>query len=273
MRRMLFSRLLIVLVVGVAVLGLIPPDAQDTSVFGKYRGFLLPRGDGQTTVVASANAAESKAEPAAEPQKKDDGKPQFIFDERKLGEDSAPLKLKLFSSMTCVHCAHFATQSLPALQEKYVKTGKMQIIFFDFPLEERAMVASLISKCLPDDRYFAFVSALYAAQMKWMMSHNLQEALEPYARMAGLPKDKMIACATNAEALNKMMAKRQEYISKYQVNATPMLILETSERIRTISGAPSDEKEFENMLNAMIAEASMREKLSENARPAVTGAP
>ena len=63
MRRMLFSRLLIVLVVGVAALGLIPPDAQDTSVFGKYRGFLFPRGDGQTTVVASANALKAKPNP------------------------------------------------------------------------------------------------------------------------------------------------------------------------------------------------------------------
>lgn len=255
---MLFSRLLIVLVLGAAVLGFLPPDAQDESFIGKYRGFLLPRDNARATVVSSANAAEPEARSETAPQKKADDKPQFIFEERKLGKDSAPLKLKLFSSMTCVHCAHFAVQSLPSLREKYVDTGKMQIIFFDFPLEERAMVASMISKCLPDDRYFAFMSALYAAQMKWMMSHNLQEALEPYARMAGLTKEKMIACATNAEALNKMTAKRQEYIAKYQVNATPMLILETSERIRTVSGAPSDEKKFGQMLDDMLEEAGVK---------------
>lgn len=265
MYRMIISRLLLVLILAVAFVGFVPPQEGDTSLLGKIQGFLLPSKENGTIVPAANASQEAKKEEnvAVQNQAPSAREPVFHFNERKQGSDFAPLKLKLFSSLTCVHCAHFATGMLPALDEKYVQTGKMQIIYFDFPLEERAMVASLISKCLPDDRYFPFMNALYEAQMKWMMSHNLQNALEPYARMAGLSKEKMIACATNAEALKKLNNQKQIYASKYQINATPMLILETKERIKTISGAPSDKEEFFSILDSLLQETGGKENPSE----------
>ena len=52
-----------------------------------------------------------------------------------LGANNAPVKIKIFSSLTCPHCANFHMKIVPEINEKYVESGKVQLIFIDFPLE------------------------------------------------------------------------------------------------------------------------------------------
>ena len=49
-----------------------------------------------------------------------------------LGEDKAKVKIKIFSSFTCPHCASFHFNIVPQIKKKYVDTGKVQLIFIDF---------------------------------------------------------------------------------------------------------------------------------------------
>ena len=50
-----------------------------------------------------------------------------------LGPDKAPVKIKIFSSLTCPHCANFHNNVVPEIKKEYIKTGKVQLIFIDFP--------------------------------------------------------------------------------------------------------------------------------------------
>jgi len=51
-----------------------------------------------------------------------------------LGNNQAPIKIKIFSSLTCPHCANFHIKVVPVLKREYIDSGKAQIIFIDFPL-------------------------------------------------------------------------------------------------------------------------------------------
>ena len=61
-----------------------------------------------------------------------------------IGSDNAPVKIKIFSSLTCPHCADFHTKIVPELKKNYVETGKVQLIFVDFPLDQAALNASIL---------------------------------------------------------------------------------------------------------------------------------
>jgi len=50
-----------------------------------------------------------------------------------LGQNQAPIKIKVFSSFTCPHCAVFHINVVPEINKAYVEAGKVQLIFVDFP--------------------------------------------------------------------------------------------------------------------------------------------
>ena len=65
-----------------------------------------------------------------------------------LGSDKAIVKIKVFSSLTCPHCANFHINIVPEIKKKFVESGKVQLIFIDFPLDQAAFDASKLLHCL-----------------------------------------------------------------------------------------------------------------------------
>lgn len=65
-----------------------------------------------------------------------------------IGSDDAPIKIKIFSSLTCPHCANFHIKVIPEIEKNYVKSGKVQLILIDFPLDQVAFNASKLLHCL-----------------------------------------------------------------------------------------------------------------------------
>ena len=65
-----------------------------------------------------------------------------------IGSYDAMVKIKVFSSLTCPHCANFHIKVIPEIKKKYVESGKVQIILIDFPLDQAAFNASKLLHCL-----------------------------------------------------------------------------------------------------------------------------
>lgn len=183
-------------------------------------------------------AATQPAEPAADETPADPDAPVFDFSEKVIGHANAPLKISIFTSLTCPHCSAVHTQLLPYLEKTYVADNTARIVLADFPIDTRAVTASLISRCLTGENYFAFMGTLFENQMKWAVANDLQEALLPYAKLAGLSEAKMTACATDEQALKELTRQRNLAIMQYKVRATPTLIFQLGNQKETIEGAP-----------------------------------
>jgi len=55
-------------------------------------------------------------------------------DDPSLGDPNAPVTIVEFSDFQCPYCARFFANTLGLLKDKYVKTGKVRLVYRDFPL-------------------------------------------------------------------------------------------------------------------------------------------
>ncbi|MCQ2965161.1 MAG: DsbA family protein [Alphaproteobacteria bacterium] len=165
--------------------------------------------------------------------------PDYDFSEKKLGDNDAPVKIIIFTSLTCPHCAGVHLNLMPIIKKELIDTKKAQVILADFPLEVRAMTGSLIASCLKGDKYFAFMTTLYQNQRQWIVANNLQEAILPYAKLAGLTEKQMLDCATNEYGINEMTRIRNLNTMQYKLTATPTLIIKGNNRSEKLIGLQS----------------------------------
>ncbi|MER2520576.1 MAG: DsbA family protein [Bdellovibrionales bacterium] len=157
--------------------------------------------------------------------------------ERVLGKANAPVTLEEFASLTCSHCADFYTHTLPELEKRYVDTGKVKIIFRDFPLDGTGLKAAAIARCMPAEQYYPFIATLYKNLMAWSMSPNPEEVLAQYAKLGGLSADKAKSCLSDNAMFDAIIAVRNKATEAYGIEATPVFILNGG--VEKIQGAKS----------------------------------
>ena len=90
-----------------------------------------------------------------------------------LGTNNAPVKIKIFSSLTCPHCANFHINVVSEIKKEYIDSGKVQLIFIDFPLDQVAFNASKLLHCLDKKKQLEFLDIIYETQIKWTEGSNL----------------------------------------------------------------------------------------------------
>ena len=145
-----------------------------------------------------------------------------------IGKDSAPVKIKIYSSLTCPHCANFHLNVLPKIQEKYVKTGKVKVIFIDFPLDLAALNASKILHCVEKNKQILIMNLIYEKQSQWAVGSNIEEinnGLREIVTTTGINLDKINKCFFDENIENELLNARIEGHKKYSISSTPTIII------------------------------------------------
>ncbi len=153
------------------------------------------------------------------------GEIAIAADDFVIGDASAPVTIIEYASLTCPHCAQFHTQVLPALKKELIETGKVRLVYRDFPLDQEALVGSILARCAGRDRFFAFVDVLFRDQSNWSRAQNPVQALAQIARLGGIGKDKFQSCLSDQKLQESILKQRLEGNQKYQVNSTPTLFI------------------------------------------------
>jgi protein-disulfide isomerase len=146
-------------------------------------------------------------------------------DDRILGNPDAPITIIEYASMTCPHCAHFADEVLPELRKKWIDAGKVKLVLRDFPLDGEAVHASMLARCAPPDRFYAFVDAFFADQDKWVSAPDYQAALMRLAALGGMSKAEADKCLANNALENQILNSRLVAAKDLDVNATPTFFI------------------------------------------------
>ena len=171
-------------------------------------------------------------------------------DDRILGNPDAPITIIEYASLTCPHCAHFANDVLPELKKKWIDTGKVKLALRDFPLDEPALRAAMITRCAPADRFYAYVDTFFAAQEKWVMARDYREALARLVKLGGMSKDEFDNCLKNTALENRIVEGRLFASKELDVNSTPTFFINGTK----FTGAPTLE-EFDRALTDLSAKS------------------
>jgi protein-disulfide isomerase len=147
--------------------------------------------------------------------------------ERSIGKATAPVTVDEYFSLTCPHCAAFSRQTMPQVHKELIDTGKLRMVFHDFPLDQLALTASAVARYLPPDRYEPFAAALLASQDRWAFARgvNSTEELWKIAALAGLSRESFNAAIADTALKNAILAAQDEAQKKFNIDSTPSFII------------------------------------------------
>jgi len=164
-----------------------------------------------------------------------------------MGNPKAPVVIINYSSLTCGHCAHFHTDVLPKIEEKYIKPGFVRIIFRDYPGDQVSINAHRLAWCKGELKYLDFVKLLYSTQEKWLSAPDPVAALKKIALQNGISAKQFEACLKDQELLDKIIQVRLEGQKKYNITATPTIIINAKIYPRALTF-----EEFEGIIRPLL---------------------
>ena len=145
-----------------------------------------------------------------------------------IGNTNAEITVKVFSSLTCPHCANFHIKVVPKIIKEYIETGKVQIIFIDFPLDQAAFNASKLLHCLDQKKQMDFLNIIYETQDNWTNASNISDInknLKKIVKNLGISLEQFDKCLIDEAISDKILYGRIEAGKKYSVNSTPTIII------------------------------------------------
>ena len=155
--------------------------------------------------------------------------------DRSLGKEDAPVTIVEYASFTCVHCANFHVNTLPALKEKYIDSGKVRLVFREFPFDAMATAMSMLARCAPAERYYPLIDLFFRRQEAILTSQKPLDDLLAAARLAGFSQESFEACLKNQSIYDGVNAVKKHGAEKLGVNSTPTFFING----KRVSGARS----------------------------------
>jgi len=142
------------------------------------------------------------------------------------GNIDAKIKIIIFESLTCSHCANFHKNVYPSLKENFIDKGHVYIEFKNFPLDMAAMNASKIAHCRNDGNS-EILHYLFDNQDQWVKGQTIEELNQHIKKFIQKSDFKLNVdmCLNNKEAEDHILEDRIEGAKKFKVNATPTLII------------------------------------------------
>ena len=146
-----------------------------------------------------------------------------------LGRDDAKITIKVFSSLTCPHCASFHNKIFENLKVDFIDKGLVKFEYHAFPLDLAASNAEIIVRCHVDnDKKFKLLGKIYKKQKKWAIGSDLNKinnSIKIIGSETNLSNEKMDSCLENDKSQDEILNQRIEAQKKYKIESTPTIVI------------------------------------------------
>jgi len=137
--------------------------------------------------------------------------------------------VKVFSSLTCPHCADFHEKVTIELKKEYVDTNRVKFEHRAFPLDLAALNAEKILNCFTEtEKRFSFLNQIYKKQKKWALGSDINvinDSIKKIGREFGLNDKNMNQCLADKEIEDKILDERIDAQKKYKISSTPTIYI------------------------------------------------
>ncbi|MDC0530005.1 DsbA family protein [Pelagibacteraceae bacterium] len=146
-----------------------------------------------------------------------------------IGSPDAKVTVKVFSSLTCPHCADFHTNIYEKLKEEYIDKGLVKFEHHAFPLDLAALNAEVIVRCQTNSiKKFDLLTEIYIKQKTWAVGSDINKINELIKKVGlnfDLSNEKMDKCLKNDRVQDEILEQRIEAQKKYKIESTPTIII------------------------------------------------
>ena len=146
-----------------------------------------------------------------------------------IGDSDAKITIKVFSSLTCPHCANFHKNIFENLKKEYIDKGVVNFEHHGFPLDLAALNAEIIVRCHEDkNKRFQLLGEIYKKQNQWAVGSDINpinESIKKIGLDSGLNNDKMDSCLKNENTQDQILNERIEAQKKYKIQSTPTIYI------------------------------------------------
>lgn len=188
-------------------------------------------------------------------------------DYRVRGNRQAPLTLLEYSDFTCGFCEKFFQETWPILFSEYVQTGKMRLVYRDFPRAPSgpSVDTAQAARCAGEQgQYWAMHDRLFSSQDKFS-----PEQLQQQAETLSLDVQHYKTCFEDARHTKDIFADRRE-ANNLGFRGTPGFVLYLTENPQEAVGIPGAfpyetfKEEIDKLLNMVASPQHSSDSVSES---------
>ena len=146
-----------------------------------------------------------------------------------IGEVNAKVTVKVFSSLTCPHCANFHLKIFENLKKEYIDKNLVKFEHHSFPLYLAALNAELIVRCHNDSsKSFQLLGEIYKKQNNWAIGSDINvinESIKNIGLNSGLSNNIMENCLKDEKLQQQILNERIDAQKNYQIKSTPTIYI------------------------------------------------
>ncbi len=167
-----------------------------------------------------------------------------------LGNPNADVILVEYSDFQCPFCARHERSTAPQLRQTYLQSGKVLLIFRDFPLESihpQARKAAEAARCAGEQgavQFWAMHDLLFQRASQWADQADAVDRFKSYARELGLDADAFDQCLDSGRmsaAIDADLAAGEaqgiQGTPSFFLNGYPIVGAQPFERFQTVIDA------------------------------------
>ena len=140
------------------------------------------------------------------------------------------INVKVFSSLTCPHCADFHGKIYEKLEKEYINLGKVKFEHISFPLDLAALNAEKILQCGEKSQTnFKFLAEIYKKQNKWAAGtdiNTINNSIKAIGKEFALTESVMNDCLADKILEEKILNERIAAQKNYKVSSTPTIYID-----------------------------------------------
>ena len=155
--------------------------------------------------------------------------PIVLGDVVKIGNENAKITVKVFSSLTCPHCASFHKKIYEDLKKNYIDKNLVKFEHHAFPLDLAALNAEKIVRCAssPDAR-FKLLTKIYDKQTKWAVGSDIKKIdgfLIKIGTESKISESSLRRCLDDEKTQELILEERIQAQREYNIKSTPTIYI------------------------------------------------
>ncbi|MGI9567481.1 MAG: DsbA family protein [Nitrosopumilus sp.] len=154
-----------------------------------------------------------------------------------IGSPFAPITIIEWGDYQCTFCYRFHQTSLDHILNEYVETGKVKLVFKDFPLNgPDSVLAAEATYCADDQgKYWEYHDELYNNWGGEKTGWITRDSLERFAISVELDLEKFNACLDSGKYQNHVLSS-YKFGQEIGIDATPSFLIFNDEKVMKIRG-------------------------------------